>query len=172
MKWKNGSREVIKMAETLTTLSIISFAVAGISLIVTIIIWFLFDIQMVIGDLSGRTAKKSVARMRAANEQSGTKSYKESKTNAARGKLTGMMSESNKSRKKKTREENARPETGLLNENKSQAFISEETELLNCDSQGSVSSGKDLQKIVQAIPRKNIKILEEIIIIHTDETIG
>ena len=70
------------MAQTLQTLSIISFAVAGVCLVLAVFFWFFFKIPIVIGDLSGRTARKSIAKMRAANEKSGAKSYKESKTNA------------------------------------------------------------------------------------------
>lgn len=36
----------------------------------------LFKIPIVIGDLSGRTAKKSIERMRLNNEKTGNKSYK------------------------------------------------------------------------------------------------
>lgn len=79
------------MAETLQLLSIISFAVAAVCLVLAVFLWFFFRIPDVIGDLSGRTARKSIAKMRAANEKSGSKSYKESKANAERGKLTGTM---------------------------------------------------------------------------------
>ena len=79
------------MAETLQTLSIISFAVAAACFVLAIFLWFFFKIPTVIGDLSGRTARKSIAQMRAANEKSGVKSYKESKTNAERGKVTATM---------------------------------------------------------------------------------
>ena len=106
------------MAQTLQTLSIISFAVAGVCLVLAIFFWFFFKIPTVIGDLSGRTARKSIAKMRAANEKTGAKSYKESKTNAERGKLTGTMPDSGKLKKKITASDDGKPETGLLAENK------------------------------------------------------
>lgn len=59
------------MAETLSTLSIISFAVAGVFLVLAVFLWFFLKIPSVIGDLSGKTARKSIAKMRAVNEKSG-----------------------------------------------------------------------------------------------------
>ena len=53
------------MAETLSMLSIISFIVAGVALAVAIFLWIFFKIPRVVGDLSGRNARKSVARVRA-----------------------------------------------------------------------------------------------------------
>ena len=79
------------MAQTLQTLSVISFVIAGACLVLAVFFWLFFKIPTVIGDLSGRTAKKSIAKMRAANEKTGTKSYKESRINAERGKLTGTI---------------------------------------------------------------------------------
>jgi len=58
------------MAETLSTLSIISFVLAVIALALAIVFWFFFDIPTVIGDLTGRTARKTIAKMRAENEKS------------------------------------------------------------------------------------------------------
>ena len=51
------------MAETLSMLSIISFIVAGVALAVAIFLWIFFKIPRVIGDLSGRNARKSIARV-------------------------------------------------------------------------------------------------------------
>mgnify|MGYP000841362241 FL=1 len=79
------------MAQTLQTLSTVSFAVAGVCFAVAAFFWFFFKIPAVFGDLSGRNARKSIAKMRAANERSGVKSYKESKTNVERGKITGTI---------------------------------------------------------------------------------
>ena len=53
------------MAETLSMLSIISFIVAGVALAVAIFLWIFFKIPRVIGDLSGRNARKSIASVRA-----------------------------------------------------------------------------------------------------------
>ena len=85
-------------AEILSLVSLISYIIAGISLVLAVFFWFAFKIPSVIGDLSGRTARKSIARMRASNEKAGGQGYKPSATNANRGKLTDTMQHS-KSRK-------------------------------------------------------------------------
>lgn len=59
------------MAETLSMISKISFVAAGICLVVAIILFIRFKIPDVIGDLSGRNARKSIEQMRALNEKSG-----------------------------------------------------------------------------------------------------
>ena len=64
--------------------SVIFFIAAGVFAVLAIALWFLFKIPIVIGDLSGRTAKKSIERMRLNNEKTGNKSYKTSKSNLER----------------------------------------------------------------------------------------
>lgn len=78
------------MAEILHTLSIISFVLAVLFVVIAIIFWFVFKIPNVIGDLSGHNARKSIAQMRQNNEKTGDKSYKASKKNLDRGKLTSI----------------------------------------------------------------------------------
>ena len=97
------------MADILNTVSVIFFIAAGVFAVLAIALWFLFKIPIVIGDLSGRTAKKSIERMRLNNEKTGNKSYKTSKSNLERGKLTGTMEGMKQS-------DEANAETGLLNE--------------------------------------------------------
>ena len=167
------------MAETLSTLSIISFVVAGISLVLAVFFWFFFKIPTVIGDLSGRTARKSIARMRAANEKTGNKSYKESKTNAARGKLTDTIKDSGKLKKNAVQDDD-RPETGLLTQNKADEASSEATGLLNdenaatgllVDEDVTAPLDSPIQKTEKRKGGKKLKMLDEVIIIHTDEVI-
>lgn len=56
------------MAETAAIVSNVSFVIAAICLILAVFFWFQYDILSVIGDLSGRNARKSIAQMRACNE--------------------------------------------------------------------------------------------------------
>lgn len=56
------------MAETLSMLSIISFIIAGIAFVAVVFLWILFKIPRIIGDLSGRNARKTVAKVRSSNE--------------------------------------------------------------------------------------------------------
>lgn len=62
------------MAETLSMISLISFLAAGAFAVLAVILWFVFRIPTVAGELSGRTAKKSVERMRKNNEEAGKNS--------------------------------------------------------------------------------------------------
>lgn len=56
-------------AEILSLVSKVTFALAVVFLVVTLFFFFKFRIIRIIGDLSGRTAKKSIAKMRAENEK-------------------------------------------------------------------------------------------------------
>lgn len=123
------------MTQTLQLLSTVAFAVAGACLILAVFLWFFFKIPSVIGDLSGRTARKSIARIREANEKSGNKSYVPSKINAARGKITAAMSETGTNTGQK---EN--PETGLLVENKVKSEDFDQTGILDNDATGKLES--------------------------------
>ena len=174
------------MAQTLQTLSIISFAVAGVCLVLAVFFWFFFKIPTVIGDLSGRTARKSIAKMRAANEKTGVKSYKESKTNAERGKLTGSMPDSARLKNKNAVPPvNGQPETGLLSDNKAEGLeteatgvLDEETSFLGSETTGllideNATAPLDAPEHGQAarLGGKKIEMLEVVMFIHTDEVI-
>lgn len=162
------------MAETLTTLSVVSLIVAALCAILAAVLFIVFKIPTVIGDLSGRTARKSIARMRSNNEKSGVKSYRTSSANAARGKLTSTMHgiDKQKSSKKdvaKASEFGQMPETGLLAENKGAAteestallITPDETDILTETLQPPASRGKGIE----------LNMLEEVMLVHTDEVI-
>lgn len=163
------------MAETLSLLSIISFAVAGVCFVLAIFFWFFFKIPTVIGDLSGRTAKRSIAKMRAANEKTGVKSYKESKSNAERGKLTGTMQHS---KKLKQDSSDDRPDTGLLNDNRADEDLSEATGMLESETTGllvdddaTAPLDTPSSKQVNRTGGKKLTMLDEVMLIHTEEVI-
>ena len=173
-------------AETLQTLSVISYAVAGVCLVLAVFFWFFSNIPTVIGDLSGRTARKSIAKMRAANEKSGVKAYKESKTNAARGKVTGSMSvKTGKPQTVPISASGGQPETGLLAENKSEELNTQVTQLLDeattilgneatgllVDENATMPLAPTATKQPVRVGGKKIDILEEIMFIHTTEVI-
>lgn len=167
------------MAQTLQTLSIISFAVAGVCLVLAVFFWFFFKIPSVIGDLSGRTARRSIAKMRAANEKTGAKSYKESKTNADRGKLTGTMPDSGTLNKKNKAPDDDKPETGLLVDNKANGLDSEETGMLESETTGLLideNATAPLDTPAHQHPSrtggKKLEMIEEVMFVHTDEVIG
>ena len=173
------------MAQTLQTLSIISFAVAGVCLVLAIFFWFFFKIPTVIGDLSGRNARKSIAKMRAANEKTGVKAYKESKTNAERGKLTGTMPPDS-GKLKKTVTNDGKPETGLLAENMAEGLESEATGVLDeatgilegettgllIDENATAPLDAPVNKTPVRTGGKKLEMLDEVMLVHTDEVIG
>lgn len=63
-------------AEILSLISVISFVFCGIAFVLAVFFWFFFKIPSVIGDLSGRTARKSIEKMRAGNEKAAVQSYR------------------------------------------------------------------------------------------------
>jgi hypothetical protein len=66
----------------------------GLMFVVSVLLFFLLRIPAVIGDLTGRTAKKAIESMRNQNESSGAKTYQSSHVNKERGKLTDKISHS------------------------------------------------------------------------------
>lgn len=120
------------MAAKLATASVILLGLSAVFLLFAFFFFLLLNIPSVISDLSGRTAKKSILKLRAANEKSANKFYGSSERNKERGKLTDNMREAEKSgsrglEKRKSKKQGKkdltfasmddRPETGLLVEN-------------------------------------------------------
>ena len=170
-------------AEILSLISLISYIIAGVAAVLAVFFWFFFKIPSVIGDLSGRTAKKSIARKRASNERSGGKGYQPSATNANRGKLTDTMQHSRKlkpePKKAQPVDESQMPETGLLESNKADIVDTQQTELLDGEATGvlvdenaTVVLQEESEKPVKRTGGKKLKMLEEVMLIHTDEVIA
>lgn len=180
------------MAEVLSTVSIVSFVFAGASLIFAVFCFIKFRILVIIGDLSGRTAKKSIAQMRVQNEKSGKKSFAPSFVNANRGKLTEAMRNSGKlsNNSCKLNEEVQRPETGLINENKTDnsdeigavtdlldykatTVLEKENldEPLNCEGMNVLKEPIAIETTLSRSEGVKLTMLDEIISIHTDEVI-
>lgn len=168
-------------AEVLSLISLISYVVAGVCLALAVLFWFVFKIPMVVGDLTGRNARKSIARMRTNNENSGIKSYRSSEVNVNRGKLTDTMQNSKelKENSAKTGFESDKLETGLLDDNKVMMRQEEQTALLvNNDETGLLSNDNETMLLQQEpaqsliLPKeKRIEMIEEVIFVHTAEVI-
>lgn len=171
---------------TLFTISQISYIVAAVAGAVAVFLWFKLKIPAVIGDLTGRTARKSIARTRSYNEQSGNKSYKPSATNVNRGSLTDSMSVGDKKRntkklqRKKTEaaeqletglltESNAEDATGLLNGEGTAPLAQETALLLDPDATAPLLNVDHTP--VNRTGGVKIQLLEEILFIHTKEQI-
>ena len=69
---------------------------AGLMLVLSIILFIVLHIPSVIGDLSGSTAKKAIEDIINKNESTGKKTYKSSRVNKERGKITEKMTNSGK----------------------------------------------------------------------------
>lgn len=67
---------------------------AGIMFVVTVILFFSLNIPHVLGDLTGRNAKKAIENIRNQNENTGNKTYRSSHVNRERGKITDKISPS------------------------------------------------------------------------------
>lgn len=176
------------MAEVLSTISLVSFIIAGISFVLAVAFFFVFKIPNVIGDLSGKNAQRSIAQLRAINEKSGSKAYRTSETNEKRGKLTDTMEESGKLKKKskksvelkkKVSSDDERPETGLLESNVAANNDVQQTEFLDTnDETGLLGDPNETETLELASNRtkpriggKKLEIIENIILIHTEEVI-
>ena len=178
-------------AEILSLISTISYVIAAISFVLAIFFWFNFKIPSVIGDLSGRTAKKSIARMRASNERAGGQGYKPSAANVSRGKLTDTMQHSKKlasdakkkpaaEPKKKAPAEDVMPETGLLATNKAVVADGQQTDPLEgseatgllVDEDATAPLHEEPKPIIKRTGGKKLTMLDEVMLIHTDEVIS
>ncbi len=168
------------MADIFLAISRISYISFGILFLIVVFFWFKFKIPSIISDLSGRTAKKSIERIREDNNKSGSKSYRPSSVNANRGKLTDTMQQPKRINKDTKISANIMPETGILEENKSVRADIEETQLLNDDENTTLLNNETtvLNMNVQTaeLLEKNhhktkIILLEEVVLIHTKEEI-
>lgn len=82
--------------ELLNRISLILFIVSGCLLIISALLFFVLKIPKIIGDITGKNAKKAIELIRDKNVASGNKAYKSSSTNLKRGKLTDKISGSGK----------------------------------------------------------------------------
>jgi hypothetical protein len=162
------------MANTLQSISMISYVLAVIFLGTAILLFFKFHIIDVIGDLTGRTAKKSIERMRAENEKSGKKTYIPSPVNMKRGKITEAIQNVNTGGSG-TLKLNQSPEqvgTKLVAENEVNvaSLMTEGTTVLD-EGTTLLKEGEETMSLDIESPTVTLKKLDEIILIHTNERI-
>ncbi|MBR6780403.1 MAG: hypothetical protein IKM24_05230 [Clostridia bacterium] len=166
---------------------------------IAVVLFFWLGIPSVIGDLSGRTAKKAIQKARQSNESSGSKSFRPSEANAARGKLTSTMQHERRNdgktvktaqqpsqakketaKKAKQKKETASRkavslademvETGLLSTAKAQ-FVGEETEIIVMQDVKWEQEGTQTERLERG-EKIRLTLVEEIMLIHTSEVIG
>ena len=73
---------------------IVGSIACAVMFVVSVILFITLKIPNVIGDLTGRNAKKAIENIRKQNEASGGKAYKASVVNLERGRLTDKMTPS------------------------------------------------------------------------------
>lgn len=157
------------MAETLSRFSIISFIAAGVFLLLAIVLFFYFRIPTVIGDLTGKNAKKTIARMRENNEKSGSK-VRPSNNKGSREKRTGSDTKKETAvAARSAPDEGGMPETGLLKDNQA-SVLGESTVMLENTEQTALLPDA-LQDAAPKVSSVKITMIEEIIYIHTQEVI-
>ena len=159
------------MADLIEKLSIIAFVAAGCCLLLTILIWFRFRILSVINDLSGKTAKRAMAQIRENNLRSGNKAYQQGIVNLNRGPLTTPMPEVSATPTEKLPDDQVGkpvPETILYQEaGKTQILLASEAE------RGTTVLNQDVNNIADTSerPKVELTILEQVVMIHTNEVI-
>ena len=80
--------------ELLQNLSLASYVLAGIFLMVSIILFFRLDVVKLIGDFTGANERKAIESMRMQNENPDNGSYKSMRSSASGGRLTDKISPS------------------------------------------------------------------------------
>ncbi len=192
------------MADTLELLSRIFYAAASAAFLAAVVLWFRLKIPQTISDLTGRSARKSIAEVRARNEGGGVKNYRPSKVNLARGKLTrDFMSKQEGKTTEKLLQGGRRPDTVLLSEtqatettplaggNAPTTQLHDQADATNYETEKLDPRTQQLDPKTQPLDRasqtpdtvlldpsparqqegKQLQILEEILLVHTDEVL-
>lgn len=145
---------------------------AGVMLVVTVILFFVYKIPTVIGDLTGANARKAIENIRNQNESSGDKLYKTSQVNRERGKLTDKISPSGSLMKDPSGHFAGAMATEKIS---TQELPPEETTVLDVANETTVldTSGTGETTLLDAVDTPaTFQIEFEITFIHTDEVIA
>ena len=144
----------------------------GVMAAVSILLFILLRIPSVIGDLSGKTAKKAIEEIRKQNEASGGKNYRSSAVNRERGKLTDKISKSGSLLKQETGPINYMMETEKIDiQQPDQTDVLDQTCVLE---ETAVLDGMGWEETAVLSPQlENTFVIEhQITFIHTDEIIS
>ena len=144
---------------------------AGIMLIISVLLFFFLKIPHVLGDLTGRNARKAIESIRNQNESSGDKLYKTSPVNRERGKLTDKISPSGSLMK----DPSGRFVGAMATEKIStQELPPEETTVLDSSNETTVLSNDIGETTVLEATLENpvFQIEYELTYIHTEEVIA
>lgn len=142
-------------------ISLVTFSLAAICLATAVFFWFRFHIREIIGDLTGRTAKKTIEQMRTENEKSGKKSYRPTPIAAERGTKTEMIVRYSQdvSKEQKTEKLSNVTESGATE------LLSGATELLDSSTELSEEYTTRLEPIKKF---EDFVMIQNIVITHTN----
>ena len=157
------------MVETIKLLSTIAFIAAAVLLVLAIFLFFKFKIITIINDLTGRTARRSIAQIRENNIRSGERPYRSSAVNISRGKLTEPIPDDTA----RTTEKLPGASAPLVNSGTTLLHEEGTTELLVANEGTTVLADSATQSAMTntEIETVELQILERIIYTHTDEVI-
>lgn len=155
----------------------------GAMFITSVLLFVLLKIPKVIGDLTGRTAKKAIENIRNQNESSGDKTYKSSLVNKERGKITDKISPSGRLVKEPTDLIGGAMATEKIS---TQQLVSDETVVLDSGNETTVllsgnettvlsgeinNTGNETTVLTQTDTSTEFRIEYEITFIHTNEVV-
>lgn len=175
-------------AGTLNTISIVAFVLAAIFFVIAVVLFFVFDIPSVWGELSGKTAAKQVAEIRAANRNVTSRRRVASDEKVRKTGKTGNTSTMQARQASRTQAVNYVPETDLLVEEtalltEETALLTEETALLTEET--TVLGGETtlLSPFMETVDEgttllaedkqlaDNFVVIQNVVIVHTNEKI-
>lgn len=180
------------MADTLSSLSLVAFVLAGVFFAAAIVLFVVLKIPKVIDYFTNRSAKKSVKQMvSAGGSSSKIPSFQTSAGNKARGKLTEEVEVAPPPKRKTAKLQNdrvaqpfgtndGRPETGLLSEKDSHTAYLDPTEELVVDMASETEPldehatsvlPETIEKVASNRPRIEMTMLDEVMLTHTNEVI-
>lgn len=156
-----------KMASTFKIISIVLFVLALVCLAFGVFAFIAFKIPTIVGDLTGRNARKSIEQMRKENEKGGKKSYRPHPVASARGTITEPIVVTSREMNQTDR---GQPTDVLEDENATEKLNYNETgtEILNGGTE--VLSEESIQSALNEKTVK-MKMIQNIVLIHTEETI-
>ena len=152
--------------ETYHTVFLSAGMLAIIFAVCSVLLFVILKIPKVVGDLSGRTARKGIADIREQNVRTGGKRHKTSVVNLDRGRITDFIKDSgNIQRVGKT------VNTGVMTQ---KINIPESEERMETSETTILPITEDSETIVLDEIRMDddFTIEEELCFIHTEETIG
>lgn len=175
-----GSADYEKMANIFSISTIVLFALASVCLLFAIFAFITFKIPNIIGDLTGRNARRSIEQMRQENEKGGKKSHRPHPVASDRGTLTEQIKESKKLSQKSVQKQTAKPKT-IVPDGSGATDVLEDinaTVNLNYDKNGTeiLNGGTQVlsNEVIQSALNEttvNFKMIQDIVLIHTDEVI-